>query len=187
MYKAIENIITLTENSIVDFLYRFADDFFDDTRSKKDLIDVSSVKFIISNSVNVYLAARRETEKWVPVLYEHALNLLQFVYNQAAKAFLKIRDKLSKEQDAIEFFPATNSGEDNYNKSFVSVRLEQFADWLFYIPKKNNEKAIRKTAGTRSVNYKSFSMGAKKLRILLNWFRFEYVIWPEIFKYFLSG
>lgn len=71
MYKAFETKLNNLGNSIIDKLYRFSDSFFDDSRDKKDALENPFVQYIIGNTGVIYLAARKESIRLLPVIFDY--------------------------------------------------------------------------------------------------------------------
>ncbi len=182
MHKAFENILTRTENTTVNLLYRFADNFFDDTRDKKDLMDNPSVKFIITNTGIVYLAARRVSEKWLPVFYDYSSELIQKAFNWTVKTLLMFYDKMNREKEIIEFFPPADSNEIEYRYRSIIVNLEKFANWLFEIPEKKIANKERETKNSGSLFSNLHPIIVNKFVAIWNRFRFENLLDWQITK-----
>jgi hypothetical protein len=68
--RLIKNNLSDLKELMVDRLYRFSDNFFDDSAEKTDFADTRYIEYIVRNSGIVYMTVKKKSSEWILILSE---------------------------------------------------------------------------------------------------------------------
>jgi hypothetical protein len=105
--RLIKNNLSDLKELMVDRLYRFSDNFFDDSAEKTDFADTRYIEYIVRNSGIVYMTVKKKSSEWILILSElFELLFINAGLRQKAPGIIKsiFRPRMKNPTDDFYYF-----------------------------------------------------------------------------------
>ena len=185
MIKVLENTFENISYSFIDRLYRFSDGFFDDTKERKDIMENQYIRFLVSNTGLIYIALRKESDKYLPILYDKLKDYAGFGFEKFRKISKYLIESLLNTGNKKE---KNNLKDDKLCfKSSVSVKFEKFGYWLFTSEDKKEQGKKSQTSFIKIQDHNNTRETFPGSILIILFINFYSKIFLNLFKFFSSS